>query len=96
MMHNLAQIRQDGLDQVMLKDLNTTRRLWVEQDCINKYCRGRVKVLGSEWNACQYTRECGQPKIRHFAYDPEYTWMQLPEVIRYAEMPWEECVQGRE
>ena len=70
MMLDLDRIRLDNLAMQMVDALNHYSYQWLEQDCINDYLR--VKPLGSEWNACQFTESCQLPKIRHFAYEQDW------------------------
>ena len=81
MLFNLAKIREDHLDDQMIDDLNHRWHQWVEQDCINLNCEGFVKVLGSEYNASQFSAPTENPKILHFAYTPG--WQNLDIVKEY-------------
>ena len=88
MIFDLEQIYQKGLDAKMLAAINREPFMWLEQDCINKYCT--MKVLPSEWNASQFSEPCDDPKIKHWAYDID-NWLASPEYIKYRDMTWEEA-----
>ncbi len=84
MMFDLDRIRLDNLATQMVDALNHYSYQWLEQDCINDYLR--VKPLGSEWNACQFTEPCQLPKIRHFAYEQD--WIHSDIYRKYDGMSW--------
>ena len=83
---NLAEMRKDGLPERMQEALNTKWYQWVEQDCLNEFCKGKTLVLGSEWNCSQFSEPCPDPFIRHFAYDR--TWTQSEPFLRFASAEW--------
>lgn len=85
MILDVDRIHKDGLDIKMLKAINSEPFLWLEQDCINKYCK--LKVLGAEWNSCQFTARVENPKIRHYAF--EQGWDTTGLVSAYKIMTWE-------
>ena len=84
---DLNRIHQDGLDSVMLGAINREPFMWLEQDVINKFCK--LKPIGSEWNACQFTAPIlpQDIKIRHFAYEPGWENAQFIRDIH--DIPWE-------
>ena len=93
---DLDRIRERGLDVVMCQELDRTYWQWLEQDVINTFCK--VKPLGAEWNACQFTQThgcadvSGWVKIRHWAYEVG-GWCANMEVERYRQMSWEEVMK---
>lgn len=76
---DLQWIRDTGVDDLMIRDLNTTPHRWVAQDAISQYCK--VKDLPSVYNACMFTEPCIDPAILHFANNP--SWRDLPVVQQY-------------
>ena len=92
MLLNLEQIRENASHELIF-NINNCWYQWLEQDCFNIVCKNHIKVLGSEWNACQFTEPCDNPKIRHFAY--EQNWLNDPLIIKYRDMDWCEVMEGR-
>ena len=76
---DLKRIRDTGVDDLMIQELNTTPHRWVAQDAITMYCD--IKDLPSEYNACMFTAPCDNPKILHFANRTD--WRGLPIVQQY-------------
>lgn len=56
-MLNLKKLREDHMDDLLLKNLNTYYYRNAEQGCINDTCQGHILVLPSEYNVTQYTRD---------------------------------------
>ena len=86
LMFDLNRIRMDKLVNPMVEALNTWSYQWLEQDCLNDHLD--LLPLGSEWNACQFTAQVDDDKIkiRHFAYEP--TWEQSHLWRKYQGMSW--------
>lgn len=76
---DLKRIREDGLDDLMIQDLNTTFHRYVGQDVMQKYLR--IKNLPSVYNASKFTAPCLEPKILHYADRTD--WRGLAEVLKY-------------
>ncbi len=91
-MINLKKLREDGMDDVLLKNLNTYYYENAEQGCINDTCQGHILVLPPEYNVTQYTREVPnttRTKIQHFAANPK--WRTLPIVLHYRSHVYDWC-----
>ena len=76
---DLKRIREDGIDDDMIADLNRTWTPYVGQDAMQRHCS--FLDLDSKWNACKFTEPCPDPVILHFADRTD--WRDLPEVRRY-------------
>ena len=76
---NLKQIRADGADDLMIKELNTTFHRYVGQDVMQMFLK--IKDLDSTWNASKFTFPVLHPKIIHYA--DRQDWRNLPEVQIY-------------
>ena len=76
---DLKRIRDEGLDDAMISDLNTTFYTYVGQDVMQKHLK--VLDLHSSFNVSKFTKPCEDPKILHFADRTD--WRQLPEVIAF-------------
>ena len=80
---DLRRIREDGLDDAMIRDLNTEWTPYVGQDAMQKHLR--ILDLDSRWNACKFTAPCEDPVIVHYADRTD--WRDLPEVRQYRRRP---------
>ena len=78
---NLKKLREDGMDDRLIRALNTERFEFVEQDCINRECAGHILELPGEYNATRFTTKSGNPLIKHFAAIPN--WHEEPEVMKW-------------
>ena len=86
LLFDLNRIRMDKLAIVMVDALNNYSYQWLEQDCLFEHLR--LKPLGSEWNACQFTDPVpdSQIKSKHFAYD--CTWEYDDRFHFFDAMSW--------
>lgn len=80
---DLARIREDGVDDAMIRELNTTWHPYVGQDAMQMFCR--ILDLDSRWNDSKFTAPCTDPVILHFA--DRQDWRELPEVLQYRRTP---------
>ena len=80
---DLARIREDGVDDAMIRELNTTWHPYVGQDAMQMFCR--ILDLDSRWNASKFTEPCADPVILHFADRTD--WRELDEVRKYRRRP---------
>ena len=67
---NLQLLREMCKEHEMMAFLNVCKFNWVDQDCINLLCQGRIRVIGSEYNSNSFTVPVIRPKIVHFAAVP--------------------------
>ena len=63
---NLEKMR-DGMADRIIRELNTIRYDFPEQDVMNKFCRGQIYELSSSYNVTRYTTQTAYPRIYHFA-----------------------------
>lgn len=92
-MHNLAKLRADGTDDVIINSLNTVGFAYCEQDAVNSVCRRHILLLPQEYNAMfrmTFVPE-DQIVIRHYAArsEPLYT---NPDYQFYDAMPWNDVL----
>lgn len=88
LMMNLKKMREDGIDDKMIYDLNTEPHVFVAQDVINKECEGHIYKLPPEYNVSSFTVQCDTDyKIRHFAGNLPRHWRQLDIVRHYRDIP---------
>ena len=86
MMINLKKLREDGMDDILIKALNNKKYEFADQDCINDICRDKILIFSSTYNANDYTEPCKNPKIRHFA--AEAYWQDNPILYQYRNRNW--------
>lgn len=79
---NLKKIREDDVSNKMIQAIKTEWYQYPEQDCINKYCQGKIFNLPSEYNS-GVVGASPQRKIIHFACCPTAYWWQDEMVKRY-------------
>ena len=76
---DLARIREDGVDDRMIEELNTVWHPYVGQDAMQMYCR--ILDLDSRFNDSKFTEPCFDPVILHFADRTD--WRELEAVKEY-------------
>ena len=64
---NLKKLREDGMDDKILHELNTVYHPFTEQDVFNELCEEKKIILPSDYNSCAYTLKSNNEKIIHFA-----------------------------
>ena len=94
---NLKKLREDGITDKILEDLNTNKSNLPEQNAYNKWCAGHTMDMPSEFNYNDYVaRPLEEVRIRHFAGSGVSIWGYLPEMTHYIKMPWSQVMEGRE
>ncbi len=76
---NLKKLREDGVDDLMIAEMNRNHHIYVGQDAMQQYCK--ILDLPSTYNASMFTEPCADPKIIHYANRQD--WRGLPEVTRF-------------
>lgn len=76
---NLKKLREDGVDDLMIAEMNRNHHIYVGQDAMQMYCK--ILDLPSTYNASMFTAPVEKPKILHFANRTD--WRGYPEVIPY-------------
>lgn len=93
---NLKKLREDGITEKMIEDLNHNKYRFPEQDTYNKWCAGHIMDMPSEFNYNDYVaKPLAEVRIRHFAGNGANIWGYLPEITSYINMPWEQVLGGR-
>ena len=82
---NLAKLREDGMDDRILHELNTVQHSFTEQDVFNEFCQGHIAELSSDYNASAYTKHAVEEKIVHFA---GFKQNDFPYMHCYREREW--------
>ena len=89
-MWNLKKLREDGVDDKMIRDLNRNGRPFVSQDVLNLFCRDHILSISAKYNASDYTERSDEKRILHFAGGRPCGWRNLDVVRKYREVPIED------
>lgn len=81
MMFNLKQIREDGMDDKYIEDLNNNFRFYPEQECFSALSQEYILELPSKYNLSCISPSSTQEKILHFAAYKD--WYRLPLVQEF-------------
>lgn len=92
-LYNLKLLRESGLVDKVIENLNEIKYPFVEQDCFNKTCRGLLYDMPSEYNATAFTTRTNTPKIIHYAGVKE--WGHFPGVNKYRDISFAEIAKLR-
>lgn len=101
MLCNLELLRKDGMDDVMMTDLLATKYQFIEQDCINRNCAGRILELPSVYNDSFATErnKLEDIKIAHFAGTRQWQNNDFVDphrlFKRYSKISWDEVFEHR-
>lgn len=93
MLMNLKKLRDDKIDDYLIRKLNEKAYVFVDQDCMNEVLSDEILPISGEWNACPWTDPCMEPRIYHFATDRKFR--ERPMVRKYAAMSWDEIERER-
>lgn len=91
---NLDLLRNGKAEEIVYA-LNHWQYRWIEQDCYNYLCQGRILGMPPEYNACDFIAH-DFARIRHFAAIDAKIWKNRPEVVQYRRMPWEDALEAHE
>lgn len=92
-LYNLKVLRDSGLVDMIIQDLNVVKSQLPEQDCFNRLCRGLIHHMPSEYNATVYTPRTANPKIIHYAGVKK--WGNFPGVNKYRDIPFADIAKLR-
>lgn len=88
-MFNLDFLRKTGMDNRVYLELLNVRYKFPEQDAFNKLCNGHILELPPEYGMSQWTTQCDDPKIEHFAATNKM-WTHYDQVRKYMNIPFED------
>lgn len=86
MMINLVKMR-DGKADEAVDLLNRVPFPYVEQDCLNILCNGRILELPSKYNVNRFTKPTKEEVIIHYAATRDW-YEAAPKVLHYKFMEW--------
>lgn len=86
---NLKMLRENGMDDKIIADLNNTKRSFPEQDSFNECCQGYILNLHPMYGRSLWTTQCDEPLIEHFAAS-NGEWKNYEIVNYYRNIPFTE------
>ena len=90
MMMNLDKLRNDGMDDKIIYEINTVHYEHLEQDVLNYLCDGHILSLPSDYNCSFVTDPTPNAKIFHYlSRDKDKFWRFGKQ---YEEKPWKEIL----
>jgi len=94
-LHNLKLLRESGMADKLIKELNTTKHEFPEQDVFNKLCAGKIFEIDSIFNSSICTKPTATAFIRHFAAEPINRWSRSTEYVLFKFAKWEDVLKER-
>lgn len=88
MLTNLAKLRNDGMDERIITEINTVKYKHLEQDALNYLCNPNVLCLPSSYSDSYVSEPCEKPRIKHFLSDAKKQF--AAEAERYKNTDWNE------
>lgn len=93
---NLAMLR-DGTDDMIIRQLNTTRYNSPEQDAFSSVCTGHIKPLPPEYNCIMWNLNntgMNNALILHLSGSDSF-YEPSPVVWKYRRMPWDSVIKHK-
>lgn len=72
LMCNLEKLRADGMDDFLIREVDTRDYDFVDQGCIVRNCQGHILELPGRFNKCRFTQPDEETYIRHFAANGDW------------------------
>lgn len=98
-MFNLKQIREEHVDDILIRYLNTSKTPYIDQDAWNRHMAGRDVGLATRFNESFVTGYTESPAIVHYAGFKD--WQTTTKVSRkeylkkYRELSWEDILNAK-
>lgn len=93
-------IRYNGIDDMMIDEMNRVHHRYIDKDVLNMFCTGRVKEIPLRFNESMVTGHTDNPAIVHYAGANKTTLGLNGErrhyYDRFAAMSWERVREIRE
>ena len=93
-MHNLAKLRADARDDIIIHTLNARQFTYCEQDAVNELCAQRFVSLPPEYNAMSFNKPPVPDQdvaIRHYAAQ-NHNLRSMPDYQRYDALTWNQIL----
>lgn len=88
--YNLKKIREDHIDDLLIRFINTQKLNYPEQDAWNKFGVWNEQELPIKYNESPYTGYTDNPCIVHLSGSSDSTIPRREYKRKYAEMSWED------
>ena len=72
LMCNLEKLRADGMDDFLIREVDTRDYDFVDQGCIVRNCQGRILELPGRYNTSRFTQPDTEIWIRHYAANKDW------------------------
>ena len=83
-MFNLAKLRKDGVAEKMIEALNTKPYGFIDQDCMNEFCAGKILEFDPKFNCHQWAKHTVEdPVIIHYAGYGQDQWTRFTGYQKY-------------
>ena len=91
--YNLKLMREDGVDDHMIRLINEHKLKWPEQDVVNIVCKNRIMKMPSDFNYNNYSEKTDDVRIRHHCGYPYTSWAGFPDVMEFRRMDWKKVLK---
>ena len=83
-MFNLSKLRKDGVADKMIEALNTKPYGFIDQDCMNELCAGKILEFDPKYNCHQWAKHTVEdPVIIHYAGYGQDQWTRFTGYQKY-------------
>ena len=87
--YNLKLIREDGVDDHMIRLINECKLKWPEQDVVNIVCKNRIMKMPSDFNYNNYSERTDDVRIKHHCGFNVTSWAGFQDVNHFRRLSWE-------
>lgn len=84
---NNKKLNENNMCDLLITALNTNKYTFVEQDCMNEMCEGKILSLPSDYNVSPFNAMPDVPRIIHYAACQNWTNEKLYQ--RYNDLYWD-------
>lgn len=91
MLMNLRKLRDDGMDQKIIDEINQQHYEHLEQDVLNYLCFKHIRRLPSCYSDSYVSEPCKHPRIKHFLAQAKRDF--IPAIIPY-DKPFEDILNA--
>ena len=99
MMINLKQIREDRIEDELIRMLNTVKLSYIDQDAWNAVCGSKAEHMEVQYNESFVTGYTEKPAIVHYAgirdWQASTRCCRREYLKKYREMSWREVMEVR-
>ena len=87
--YNLKLMREDGVDDHMIRLINECKLKWPEQDVVNIVCKNRIMKMPSDFNYNNYSEKTDDVRIKHHCGFPASSWAGFTDVNNFRRLSWD-------